>query len=94
MQGNYVIILIGALAGLLIDCAYWLIHPSLASVNRFRLFIASVPSILLLTYTIVLCAMYGTVWSAHLLVGSIVVASIMSWLISGLMFPPMQTQAE
>jgi len=94
MQNNYIVIPIGALAGLLIDCAYRLIHPSLASVSRFRLFIASVPGIWLLTYTLVVCALYGTVWSTHLLIGSIVVTSIISWLLSGLMFPPTHVQEQ
>ncbi|GAC1393935.1 MAG: hypothetical protein NVS4B11_31590 [Ktedonobacteraceae bacterium] len=92
MQNNYIVIPIGAAAGLLIDCAYLLIRPSLASIERFRLFIASVPGIWLLTYTIVVSVVYGTVWSTHLLVGSIVVTSIISWLLSGLMFPPTQPQ--
>ncbi len=88
MENNLIIIPIGAVAGLLIDCAYRLIRPSTESVERFRLFIASVPGIWLLTYTIIVWAVYGTVWSTHLLVGSIVIACIISWLLSGLMFPP------
>ncbi len=88
MENSFIIIPIGAIAGLLIDCAYRLIRPSLASIGRFRLFIASVPGIWLLTYTVVISSIYGTVWTTHLLVGSIVVTSIISWLLSGLMFPP------
>ncbi len=94
MQNNLLIILIGAISGILIDCAYRFIRPSLASVDHFRIFIASVPGIWLLTYTIVLWVAYGTVWSTHLLIGSVVVAMIMSWLLSGLMFPPTQPQEE
>ena len=94
MESNYVIVCIGAIAGLLIDCAYRLIQPSIASVERFRLFIASVPGIWLLTYTVVVSVAYGTVWSTHLLVGSIVVTCIISWLLSGLMFPPAVPQEQ
>ncbi len=94
MRNNFLILLIGAFSGLLIDCAYRIIRPSLTSVERFRIFIASVPAIWLLTYTAVLWIIYGTVWSTHLLIGSVVVAAIMSWLLSGLMFPPVQPQEE
>lgn len=94
MSGNFLVILIGAISGILIDCAYRIIRPSLTSVDNFRIFIASVPGIWLLTYTIVLWITYGTVWSTHLLIGSVVVAMIMSWLLSGLMFPPAQPQVE
>ena len=94
MENNYIIMLIGAIAGLLIDCAYLLVKPSLSSVERFRLFIASVPGIWLLTYTIVVSALYGTVWTTHLLIGSIVVTCIISWLLSGLMFPPAIPQEQ
>ncbi len=88
MQNNYIVIPIGMVAGLLIDCAYLLIRPSLASIERFRIFVASVPGIWLLTYTLIVSLVYGTVWSTHMLVGSIVITSILSWLLSGLMFPP------
>ncbi len=94
MQNNYIVIPIGAAAGLLIDVAYHFIRPSLGSIERFRLFIASVPGIWLLTYTLVVWAVYGTVWSTHLLVGSIVVTCILSWLLSGLMFPPALPQEQ
>ena len=94
MQNNYIVIPIGMAAGLLIDVAYHFIRPSLASIERFRLFIASVPGIWLLTYTLVVWAVYGTVWSTHLLVGSIVVTCIISWLLSGLMFPPALPQEQ
>ncbi len=94
MENNYIIMLIGAIAGLLIDCAYRLIRPSLASIESFRLFIACVPGLWLLTYTVVVCVIYGTVWSTHLLVGSVVVTCIISWLLSGLMFPPTISQEE
>jgi hypothetical protein len=94
MESNILIVCIGAIAGLLIDIAYRLIQPSTASVDRFRLFIASVPGIWLLTYTVVVSMIYGTVWSTHLLVGSIVVTCIISWLLSGLMFPPAIPQEQ
>ena len=91
MESNFLIVCI---AGLLIDCAYLLVKPSLASIERFRLFVASVPGIWLLTYTVVVSVIYGTVWSTHLLVGSIVVTCIISWLLSGLMFPPAVPQEQ
>lgn len=88
MQDIYIVIPIGAIAGLLIDCAYRLLQPSVERKEQFRLFIALVPGIWLLTYTLVLTIRYGTVWSIHMLVGSVVVTCLISWLLSGLLFPP------
>ena len=82
-----IVIPIGAIAGLLIDAAYRVLQPSLAKKDQFRAFIALVPGIWLVTYTITLWVVYGTVWSTHMLVGSVVVTSIIAWLLSGLMLP-------
>lgn len=88
MRDTYIVILIGAVTGILIDCAYRLLRPSMQRKEPFRLFIALVPGLWLTTYTIALYLVYGTVWSAHMLGGSIVVTMLISWLLSGLFFPP------
>lgn len=88
MQNTFIVIPIGFLAGVLIDCAYRLLQPSLERKDHFRIFIALVPGIWLITYTIVLTIMYGTVWSTHMLVGSVVVVCLIGWLLAGLLVPP------
>ncbi len=95
MQNNFIVIPIGAVAGLLIDAAYRFMRPSLERKDSFRIFVALVPGIWLLTYTIIVALVYGTVWSTHLLVGSVVVTCLISWLLSGLLFPlPLPTENE
>ncbi|HYK85823.1 MAG TPA: hypothetical protein VEV19_10670 [Ktedonobacteraceae bacterium] len=88
MRDTYIVIPIALVSGILIDCAYRLLRPTMQRKEHFRLFIALVPGLWLTTYTITLCLAYGTVWSAHMLGGSIVVTIIISWLLSGLFFPP------
>lgn len=88
MRDTYIVIPIALVAGILIDCAYRLLRPTMQRKEQFRLFIALAPGLWLTTYTIALCLAYGTVWSAHMLGGSIVVTIIISWLLSGLFFPP------
>lgn len=94
MQDIPLVIPIGLASGLLIDGAYLIIKPSLARQELFRLFVALVPGLWLLTYNISLALVYGTVWSIHLLIGSVVVVCLIAWLLSGLMVPfPLPAEA-
>ncbi|QBD83299.1 hypothetical protein EPA93_48005 [Ktedonosporobacter rubrisoli] len=95
LKSHLIAIPIGLIAGLLIDSAYHFLRPSLARKEHFRILIALVPTIWLITYTIVLSVVYGSVWSMHMLVGSVVVTGMLAWLISGLMYlPPLPTAAS
>jgi len=96
MQNIPLVIPIGLISGLLMDGVYTLLRrPSLTRHDTFRLFVAAVPGLWLLTYNLSIALVYGTVWSTHLLVGSVVVVCLVTWLLSGLMVPlPLPTQRD
>ncbi len=88
MRDHYLIIPIFAVAGGIIDVVYHLLKPTVERVDQFRLFAATVPTIIFLVYFLTLWVTMGIVWSIHLSVGSVVVSGIVGWLVSYIMIPP------
>lgn len=87
MGDHYVVILIGLLAGLLLDAAYYFIRPSLTQPWRFRLFAGISASTLYLVYMLTLLLLGGIAWTIHMTVGSIFVTGMVGWLLSYLILP-------
>jgi len=86
--GNHpVVILIGLLAGLLIDGAYAFIQPSMTHPTRFRLFAAASAAALYVVYMLSLQLMGGITGSIHMAVGSVFVTAMVGWLLSYLVLP-------
>ena len=86
--GNHpVVILIGLLAGLLIDGAYAFIRPSMTHPTRFRLFAAASAAALYVVYMLSLQLMGGITWSIHMAAGSVFVTAMVGWLLSYLVLP-------
>ncbi len=88
MHYTFIVIPIGAVAGLLIDVLYHFLQPSIKRVDAFRLFAGLVPIIIYAVYFLALWITMGIVWSIHLSIGSILVSGIAGWLISYVMIPP------
>lgn len=88
MHNTYIVIPISAVAGGIVDAAYYVLKPSVSRVDAFRLFAAVVPTIIFLVYFLTLWMTMGIVWSIHLSVGSIVVSGITGWLVSYILIPP------
>jgi len=93
MGDHYVVILIGLLAGLLLDVAYYFIRPALSQPWRFRLFAAISASTLYFVYMLALLMLGGIVWTIHMTVGSIFVTGVVGWLLSYLILPAQLPEA-
>jgi hypothetical protein len=92
--GNHpVVILIGILAGLLIDGAYAFIRPSMTHPTGFRLFAAASAATLYVVYMLSLQLMGGIAWSIHMAAGSVFVTAMVCWLLSYFVLPA-QTPVE
>ncbi len=94
MQDHYIVIPIAAVAGLLVDILYRQIKPSIARVSELRIFAAAAPIILYLVYFLALLLTSTVVWTIHLALGSIVVTGITGWLLSYLLVPPQEEEAQ
>ncbi len=83
------------LGGLAADLLYQRLHPSGERPESLRLFAFVVPAILYLCYFLNLAIMgplrfqSGISWSVHFWAGSIVLAGLIGFLLSYLMFPPL-----
>jgi hypothetical protein len=83
------------LGGLAADLLYQRLQPSEQRLERMRLFAFAVPSILYLFYFLDLAIVgplrfqSGISWSVHFWVGSIVLAGLVGFLLSYVMFPPL-----
>ncbi|MEZ4860913.1 MAG: hypothetical protein R3C14_06380 [Caldilineaceae bacterium] len=62
--------------------------PASTSATALRLFALAAPIMLFSAYYLVLLATEGTRWSVHLVVGSVVMAGMVGWLLSYLVVPP------
>jgi len=86
--GNHpVVILIGLIAGLLLDISYRFVHPSMANPARFRLFAVISAFALYAVYMLSLQLMGGLTWTIHMAVGSVFVTGMVGWLLSYLVLP-------
>ena len=88
MRDHYLLILVGALAGLLADVLVWQLKPSVERPDALRLFAFIVPTVLYLLYFLTLMLTTGIAWTIHLWLGSTVAAGIAGWLLSYVLVPP------
>ncbi len=77
-----------ALAGLAADLLLKLLKPSASKPQALRLFGFTVPSLFYGAFFMVLMFTGAIGWSAHLWMGSILLAGITGWLLSCLLVPP------
>jgi hypothetical protein len=82
------------LAGMMADGLLYLLRPAAERSWRFRLFAFTVPVVFYLLYFSALWLMYGYWWSVHLWTGTIVLGGLAGWLLSYLIVPPQEPQAQ
>ncbi len=82
------LVVTAALAGLLADTLVRGLRPSAAKPQALRLFAFTVPTVYYALFFQVLMLTRGIGWSAHLWMGSIVLAGMTGWLLSYLLLRP------
>ncbi|MGH8644840.1 MAG: TolB family protein [Gammaproteobacteria bacterium] len=85
---NFPLLGAAGIAGLAADIFLKLLKPSRSKPRPLRLFGFTVPSLFYGSFFIVLMFTGGIGWSAHLWVGSIVLAGVTGWLLTYLLVPP------
>lgn len=91
---NFPLLGAAALAGLAADLWLKLLRPSASKPWALRLFGFTVPILLYGAFFTVLMFTGAIGWSAHLWVGSILLAGIIGWLLSYLLVPPSGKRAS
>jgi len=92
MRGQYVVdILVGLIAGLLLDVSYHFLHPDMQHTDRMRLFTVIAASAIPFVYLPVVWLTQGAlIWSIHLIIGSVGVCAIFGWMLTYVAIPPTQ----
>lgn len=88
LEGQYHLLSVGLLAGLLADVFYKLLQPSAARPAAFHVFAFVVPAALYGVYFVVLAVTSDIWWSIPFWSGAIVLAGMVGWLLSYLIIPP------
>lgn len=88
MHDRYLMIVVGAVAGLLADLLYHWLRPTLDRPRAVRLFAFGTPAILYALYFLALFLTSGIWWSIHLWAGAIFLAGVVGLLLSYLLMPP------
>jgi hypothetical protein len=91
---EYGLIIPVMLTGLVGDGLLARLKPSPERPWAFRLFAFLIPVVFYLFYFEALLLMKGWWWSVHLWTGAIVLAGLVGWLLSYLILPPQEAQAE
>jgi hypothetical protein len=86
--GRFPLIIVAALAGLVADFLLHRLKPSKEHMQSLRIFAFAVPVFFYLFYFLALKLTGGVWWSIHLWTGSILLAGIISWLLSYILIPP------
>ena len=90
LENQFRFLLPAVVSGILIDYIYWRVRSSFNDSFQFRVFAFVVPFIYYFGYFITIAATEGTWWSVHLWAGMIVLAGVVGWLLSHLVFPSAQ----
>jgi hypothetical protein len=88
MHDQYRFIPVAAGAGVVADLLLRWLKPSATRLTALRLFAFAVPAVYYGLYFLLLLLTEGVGWSVHLWAGSIVLAGIVSWLLSYILVPP------
>ena len=87
-RDEYLVVPIGLVAGVGADLLGGWLRPAVQRPRRLRAFAFLVPVLLYTLTWIVFAAVEGTWWSAHLLVGTAIMAGVVGWSTSFVALPP------
>jgi len=93
-QNTYFLLPVAILGGLGADLLLKFLKPTTTPGNAFHLFAFAVPVVLYLLYFLELAVVAGISWTIHMWMGSIVLAGIVSLLLSYLLQPPRGASEE
>jgi hypothetical protein len=94
MHDQYRFIPVAAAAGIVADLLLRWLKPSATRLTALRLFAFAVPAVYYGLYFLLLLVTEGLGWSVHLWTGSIVLAGIVSWLLSYILVPPARPSGQ
>ncbi len=77
------------LAGILVAELWRLqLKPSATNINAWRLFAFGAPVLIFGAYFLALLYVEGSVWTIHMLTGTVILSGVVGWLLSYLIVPP------